>query len=71
MPQEAPQTIAPDSRWFVIRSPDNNGAIVGKYETNATVHIPEGVGKFVVVELPDKHSLDNYAYGPEKGFQGP
>lgn len=68
MPQSAPATVDPQSKWFVIRSPDNQGAIVGKYETNAPVRVPEQVGDFVVVELPDKQSLDNYAYDHSKGF---
>jgi hypothetical protein len=71
MTQQAPMHIEPDAKWFVIRSPDNQGGIVGKFETNARVHIPEEVGDFVVVELPDKQSLDNYAYDYEKGFQTP
>jgi hypothetical protein len=69
MPQEAPATTDPDSKYFAIRSPDNQGAIVGKYETNAAVKIPGEVGNFVVVELPDKQSLDNYAYDHDKGVQ--
>lgn len=69
MPQSAPAKIDPDSKWFVIRSPDSGGDIVGKYETNAPTVIPEDVGEFIVVELPDKQSLDNYAYNPTKGYQ--
>lgn len=69
MPQTAPKKIDPDSQWFVIRSPDNQGAIVGKYDTNAPVVVPEEAGSFVVVELPDQQSLSNYAYDHEKGFQ--
>jgi len=71
MPQKAPATIDPESTWFVISSPDNDAAIVGKYETNAAVDIPRSVGKFVVVELADKQSLDNYAYDQSEGYQTP
>ena len=68
MSQQAPKFIDPDSKWFVVRSPDNEGPVVGKFETNAPVKIPEDVGDFVVVGLSDKQALDDYTYGHENGF---
>ena len=71
MVQKSPATVNPSSKYFIIRSPDSNGNIVGKYETNAPVKIPETVGDFVVVELSDKQELESYTYDHVNGHQTP
>jgi len=60
-------TINPKSRCFVIKN--NDGEVVGKFDTNSAVSVPIEQSMFEVVELSTKESLSDYQYDSSVGFQ--